>query len=704
MPGRSPLKQPGVPSKETAAEHARRIAKTRVAYANMSRRGGALHGALRPGSAASDRGAPKTDPRPKEKHASRTGHSVDVLAALAYARGAERARPTRESDDSDGADDSPPSPPPRTSLRSRQNPNLSSPDDPLTPSRAWFARSTREGRPAVSASDSPEDAVAAMRRRGGDAGAAAAFAAARAKRARAAAHDAAAGAETAVANMLAELARRPASPNASPPRARAPSSSAPPLAPRDAPPPTTTTPRVAKRSAAAADESGKTEREDAKDPFRAFAAAAATRGDRSRSTGPSGHSASASSALAAARDALAAAAAANAELARAAARTPAARARPRPRRVSDSNGDAEDSADARRTTRARRTVEDVDAARSGDERSGEADPPSASGGAYRRFRAVTGTATETGTRAVLARRPAALGKNFFFSAETRRALDDGRARRAELLAAYEALAARCAAARASSPSAASFETVTATRAGDETARPSRRRGVGDVRSSERGEDRPAPTVSPDGRARATSSEDSAHAARRAPFVVPSREDTVRLIREMEDRARRAHAAKGRETSPARAPAEAFSPSAHSPSRRGLRKFRLRLGERAVCAPSFERRVSARSAAEKKDTGAIEPDETDETDETDGSPSAARERSARASESDESDDSAGLTPPPRETDAARRFFSGGAAAAGAALVSPREGTDISGFDVPGCEPEVGVSDVRDFESLVAYAFQ
>ena len=179
---------------------------------------------------------------------------------------------------------------------------------------------------------------------------------------------------------------------------------------------------------------------------------------------------------------------------------------------------------------------------------------------------------------------------------------------------------------------------------------------------------------------------------------------MRLIREMEDRARRAHAAKGRETSPARAPAEAVSPSAHSPSRRGLRKFRLRLGERAVCAPSFERRVSARSAAEKKDTGAIEPDETDETDETDGSPSAARERSARASESDESDDSAGLTPPPRETDAARRFFSGGAAAAGAALVSPREGTDISGFDVPGCEPEVGVSDVRDFESLVAYAFQ
>jgi hypothetical protein len=59
MTGRSPLKQPGVPSKETAAEHARRIAKTRAAYASMSRRGGALHGALRPGSAASDRSAPR---------------------------------------------------------------------------------------------------------------------------------------------------------------------------------------------------------------------------------------------------------------------------------------------------------------------------------------------------------------------------------------------------------------------------------------------------------------------------------------------------------------------------------------------------------------------------------------------------------------------------------------------------------------------
>ena len=78
MTGRSPLKQPGVPSKETAAEHARRIAKTRAAYASMSRRGGALHGALRPGSAASDRGAPR-DPRPPFS-SRETG--VDSAAAL----------------------------------------------------------------------------------------------------------------------------------------------------------------------------------------------------------------------------------------------------------------------------------------------------------------------------------------------------------------------------------------------------------------------------------------------------------------------------------------------------------------------------------------------------------------------------------------------------------------------------------------------
>ena len=125
MTGRSPLKQPGVPSKETAAEHARRIAKTRAAYASMSRRGGALHGALRPGSAASDRGAPR-DPRPPfssretgvdsaaappgGRSAFATGRSVDVLAALAYARGAERATPrrfavARESDDDDDDDD-----------------------------------------------------------------------------------------------------------------------------------------------------------------------------------------------------------------------------------------------------------------------------------------------------------------------------------------------------------------------------------------------------------------------------------------------------------------------------------------------------------------------------------------------------------------------------------------------------------------------
>ena len=210
MTGRSPLKQPGVPSKETAAEHARRIAKTRAAYASMSRRGGALHGALRPGSAASDRGAPRdsrgwhfsekaenardgddsegrspggssafafatgrTNGHAKsgtsgagsirtreKKRETRLEPSVDVLAALAYARGAgasavadvrrratRKTRTTRKTrarlDDSEDSDDDgvTRASPPTGNFRSRLNRDLSSPDDPLTPSRAWFARS-----------------------------------------------------------------------------------------------------------------------------------------------------------------------------------------------------------------------------------------------------------------------------------------------------------------------------------------------------------------------------------------------------------------------------------------------------------------------------------------------------------------------------------------------------------------------------------
>ena len=219
MTGRSPLKQPGVPSKETAAEHARRIAKTRAAYASMSRRGGALHGALRPGSAASDRGAPRDsrgwhfsfaenardgddseDAPPggssafafatgrtnghaksgagamrtrEKKRETRLEPSVDVLAALAYARGAERAPPrtfaaARDSGDSDDSDDDgvTRASPPTGNLRSRLNRDLSSPDDPLTPSRAWFARSAlARSRADSDASDLADEAEEATRRR-----------------------------------------------------------------------------------------------------------------------------------------------------------------------------------------------------------------------------------------------------------------------------------------------------------------------------------------------------------------------------------------------------------------------------------------------------------------------------------------------------------------------------------------------------------
>ena len=218
MTGRSPLKQPGVPSKETAAEHARRIAKTRAAYASMSRRGGALHGALRPGSAASDRGAPRDsrgwhfsfaenardgddseDAPPggssafafatgrtnghaksgagamrtrEKKRETRLEPSVDVLAALAYARGAERApsrtfAAARDSEDSDDSDDDgvTRASPPTGNLRSRLNRDLSSPDDPLTPSRAWFARSALARSRADS--DASDLADEAEERRGG---------------------------------------------------------------------------------------------------------------------------------------------------------------------------------------------------------------------------------------------------------------------------------------------------------------------------------------------------------------------------------------------------------------------------------------------------------------------------------------------------------------------------------------------------------
>jgi hypothetical protein len=258
-----------------------------------------------------------------------------------------------------------------------------------------------------------------------------------------------------------------------------------------------------------------------------------------------------------------------------------------------------------------------------------------------------------------------------FSAETRRAMDAGRARRAELLAAYEAVKQRCAVANA----------VLKT-SDDETS-------ASDEAFSRRLE--PPDRSPPRAFARL---EKETSGTKPKPFVVPSREETLRLIRDMEDRARRAHERDPVNESVSAPPdpptnqterQDAFEKHTRDASERGLRKFRL--------PPSFEPFGPAKGSSD--DAGTRRPSST--------APPNAIVEGENASDSD---DSAGLTPPPRDKDAARFFLReseekqtrGFFAAERVPYVPRREG-----FDVPGVEPELSVRDVRDFESLVAYAF-
>ena len=729
MTGRSPLKQPGVPSKETAAEHARRIAKTRAAYASMSRRGGALHGALRPGSAASDRSAPRDSARGRhfsfsenardtrddsedappggssafafatgrtnghakserasgasgagayirtraKKRETRLEPSVDVLAALAYARGAEPAPPrtsaaARDSDDSDDSDDDgvTRASPPMGNLRS-----LSSPDDPLTPSRAWFARSAlARSRADSDASDLADEAEEATRRRFR---AVAEFeAAARAKRARAAAraaanaaNAAAAGAETAVANMRAEMeasvsaSRSDASDERDETRnadanerrrARAPS-----LAPSP-PPPTPRAPR-----GVTADSKVRTPQ----DPFHAFANAAARTRTRPRDENEpkKGASYSASAALVAARDALAGAAAAAAELTKAAARTP-----PTARRWEHVSAHSETSgASASASASPRRRVGSRETAKPVSLRDGE--PPTGDDGSGESPFRKDPTSVDAGTGAEAAEAPSAVASQISvaldFSAATRRVMDAGRARRAELLAAYQALAARCRDVASASSLAETRENgaeapMRANDANDETLHVASNRVMTKTKPH------------------TTETADTPNNMNR-PFVVPSRDDTLRLIRDMEDRARRTFATNPNPPrtelkSAVELKSAATAQTAFAGVPRGLRAFARRPPALPVPTPTLS-----------SDSCAFD-----------------------------SDDSAGLTPPPREKNDAARFFlseeekedPAREESEGKGPRDPRDPRDPRlGLDVPpGVEPELRVSDVRDFESLVAYAFQ
>ena len=102
MVGRSPLKSPGVPSASDAAENARRMARARAAYADMSRRGGALNGRLRPRTAdapppsarASSRDATVAPPRDDDALASVAALAARVRLAPDRAPDAERPRPS----------------------------------------------------------------------------------------------------------------------------------------------------------------------------------------------------------------------------------------------------------------------------------------------------------------------------------------------------------------------------------------------------------------------------------------------------------------------------------------------------------------------------------------------------------------------------------------------------------------------------------
>ena len=604
-----------------------------------------------------------------------------MLAALAYARGAERATPrrfavARESDDDDDDDDDDDN---AANLRPRRNlANISSPDSssPLTPSRAWFARSAFASRD-VSASDweAEEDAKRRFR-----AETAAAAAAARAKRALAAANAAADATETAVANarsIAEEMERyRPFREERSARDTRPPSSA------RTRPSPPPSTPRDATNGPV---DVSRTKRDEPNDDVarksatdarvylkNAFAGTAEPGLARAIPDGTAkGASYSASAALVAARDALAGAAAAAAELTRAAARTPAAAKKTRSRRATDSETKKAlgENADRRGTptdasrllrsspspspsrsssTRARRTrrdeiEEDPDP---DDARTSDAETRASPKSPVREKKKKASTTRRTKNKVALD-----------FSAETRRAMDAGRARRAELLAAYESVKQRCAAANATLKTS-DDRSFLSDSASDSDASSGRRA------ANKRLEKETTPSTRP------------------RPFVVPSREETLRLIRDMEDRARRAHERSNESASPTAPPTDpptrsterrAFEKHAgtRDDARRGLRKFRL--------PPSFEPFGFGPAAS----SFSREP------------PNVV---SVGENASDDSDDSAGLTPPRREKDAARLFLS---EEKQRVRSGPRLGL---GSDVPGVEPELRVSDVRDFESLVAYAFQ
>jgi hypothetical protein len=243
-------------------------------------------------------------------------------------------------------------------------------------------------------------------------------------------------------------------------------------------------------------------------------------------------------------------------------------------------------------------------------------------------------------------------------------MDAGRARRAELLAAYQALAARC----RDVPRASSLAETRENGASQAPIRAPIRDEKFRAAFFSRAKTKTKPRV-----------ETVAKNPNR-PFVVPSRDDTLRLIRDMEDRARRSFA--NLPNPPRTAPADSARPSPAE-----LRNAAT-APTHAFASPAPGSRAFAGRA-----------------------PSAVRTPTRASDSAFDSDDSAGLTPPPREKDDAARFFlseeeketaqkRARSSFEGKGPRDPRLGF----FDVPGVEPELRVGDVRDFESLVAYAFQ
>ena len=512
---RSPLKQPGVPNKETAAEHARRIAKTRAQYANMSRRGGALQGRLRtssrdghgfgavPVKQTTTRCEPRNDTTPPKTRVSsqawkRSSDTCDndqpkeVRDALAYAHGDEASTSGSDSDSESDSNET-------TRVIKKTHirlPTLAATDDaPITPSRAWFTRKTR------STSDRFAADIAKLRegreRKEAEEGtkrvdSATLAAAASAKLAKASAEDAADKMEAFAARM-AERARAPCSdedeeddhlgtsseevlfdndvrPTSShqirnvPPPSR-PASSAPSLLP---PPPT---PREAVPSS-----------------FDGFLGLGNTGSSQARQIGQAG--VSATHALHAARAALNAAAAANAELRDAAKRTPF-------------RGKTKTSPPERKPSPRLDNT-----------------PPGISTRSESRLHSAVSPKKESDTTESL---PDKKYKNmepvsFDFSKSLRRAIDDGRERHLQVLETYNTIASRC---RAISKV---HTRVTVHRLLESKQNPE----DDDARETSDEDEKP-------------SSQTKTKSKKLSPFRVPSRDDTLQLIRDMEDRARRKYA-------------------------------------------------------------------------------------------------------------------------------------------------------------------